>query len=861
MLRALFQWFDAHPNSYWLILALPSLLWLASAVLPSFQQEKRRASWKNEFVFLILLLGALVAWRWPYWLNANPFNPDESQFIAGAITLTRDPLFWRAVDGTTSGPLNFYALLPLHGLGLPLDYFSARVTGVLLVWMAIVGCYRLFASWYGIAAARLAVLPLTGFFAVATHADFLHYSSEHVPMALIAIAAWGLFRPYAPEEKRWGLLAGGFVAGMLPWAKLQTAPIAATLVVMALWRVMTEPDLAKPDRIRRACKLLGAAALPSLAIITIVGVTGQLGHLYRDYLLQNFSYVDQNWSAGSALRQLWQFGLESRSFPAFGAVALLLIGWAGIAGKAATKKSFIAAGTLTCVAVWCVMAPKRPSLHYTLLAIVPLGLWAGLAIGELWNQGSRIPSRRWYTTAATVGGLCIIVGIRAALGAPNMFGEFADHWRRPRSAAGNIVRALTHRDDRLAVWGWMDRVYVDAGLAQATRESETFEQIAPSRQQQHYRNRYVGDIRRSRPAVFIDATGPGAPYFSDRTASSHEIVPALAEFVRDNYRQLTDLGYARIYVRTDRFAERPVADVDLWRMISSSRRDPDPNGPLSISPKRLARKKIYGRTMQMMLPPAEMVWALDGTERELYLEYGFDPKAVESRKSNGAEIIVELQVPEGPPRQVFSRALDPVRRRDDVGKLSSKIVFPPFPAGTKLAVRTTPGEFGDNAWDWIFVGQVDLVRAPFFSPDQFPNYSRTPEKIVTEYPSLLDSNGEKLLMTHAPTTMHFSLKGTERRWRFDYGFQEGAYTGDGHTGGATFVVELKRGDQPVTVLFSRQLDPVKIESDRGRLHADVTLPVLQPGDELVMRIDAGSSPGWDWTYITNLKVESGAGGE
>ncbi|MEO7415376.1 MAG: hypothetical protein ABIZ81_18680 [Opitutaceae bacterium] len=855
MLRALFQWFDTHPHSYWLILTLPSLLWLASAVQPIFETGKRRGSWKSDAAFLVLLLGTLVAWRWPHWLNANPFNPDESQFIAGAITLTRDPLFWRAVDGTTSGPLNFYALLPLHGLGLPLDYFSARLTGVLLVWMAIVGCYRLFVSWYGVAPGRLAVLPLTAFFAVATDADFLHYSSEHVPLALIAIAAWGLFRCYAPGEKRWGFLAGGLVAGMLPWAKLQTAPIAATLVLLALGRVMTEPDLAKRGRIRAGLKLIGAAALPSLVIIMVIGAAGQLGHLYRDYLVQNFSYLDQNWSTGSAVRQLWVFSLESRNLPAFGGIAIALIVFAGIAGKAASKKAFIAAGILTGVAVWCVVAPKRPSLHYTLLAIIPLGLWAGTSIGELWNQGSRISSRRLWAAVAAVGALGVIVGIRAAQGAPAMFGEFADHWRRPRSATGNIVRALTNPDDRLAVWGWMDRVYVETGLPQATRESETFEQIAPSRQQQHYRDRYVGDITRTRPAVFIDATGPGAPYFNDRAASSHEIVPALAEFVQNNYRLLTDLGYALIYVRADRFAARPLSDSELWRMVSGSRRDPDPKGPLSLSPRRLVRKKIYGRTVQMMLPPAEMVWALDGTERELYLDYGFDPKAVESGKGNGAEIIAELQVAEGPPRQVFNRSIDPVKRSDDRGNLSSRIILPPFPPGSKLVVRTTPGEFGDNAWDWIYVGQVDLVRAPFFSPDQFPNYSRVPEAIVSEYSSLLESNGEKLLMTHAPTSMRFSLGGTERRLQFDYGFQPGAYTGDGQTDGATFVVELKRGDQTSSVLFSRQLDPVKSEADRGRLHADITLPALQPGAQLVLRIDAGQSPGWDWTYFTHLQIE------
>ena len=57
----------------------------------------------------------LLAWRWPFLLQASEYNPDESQLLAGALTLTRDPVFWRSVDGTTSGPLNFY----LHPHRLP----------------------------------------------------------------------------------------------------------------------------------------------------------------------------------------------------------------------------------------------------------------------------------------------------------------------------------------------------------------------------------------------------------------------------------------------------------------------------------------------------------------------------------------------------------------------------------------------------------------------------------------------------------------------------------------------------------------------------------------------------------------------
>jgi hypothetical protein len=37
--------------------------------------------------------------------NRQYVDPDESQLIAGAMTLQHDPTFWRSVDGSTLGPV------------------------------------------------------------------------------------------------------------------------------------------------------------------------------------------------------------------------------------------------------------------------------------------------------------------------------------------------------------------------------------------------------------------------------------------------------------------------------------------------------------------------------------------------------------------------------------------------------------------------------------------------------------------------------------------------------------------------------------------------------------------------------------
>src|SRR3954469_2997296 len=166
-----FQWLDAHPGSYWLVVALGTG-WLVAQWLILLRRENNckageRAprAWRG----LLVLFFFILAWRWPFLFTAAEYNPDESQLIAGSITLAHDPVFWHSVDGTTSGPLNFYLLVPYTWLGIPLDYFTARLTGLVLITGALFAIYRTLAVHYGRSIAWIGIIPTAAFFATATY--------------------------------------------------------------------------------------------------------------------------------------------------------------------------------------------------------------------------------------------------------------------------------------------------------------------------------------------------------------------------------------------------------------------------------------------------------------------------------------------------------------------------------------------------------------------------------------------------------------------------------------------------------------------------------------------------------------------
>jgi len=142
---------------------VPTLLWLGWIANGLWRgPDPRSLAHKKNVAFALLLFGVLLAWRWPFLLSATELgNPNESQLVAGAITLSYDPVFYRSVDGTTSGPLNFYALLPTHWLGIPHDYFNARFTGLLLLWGGMLATQSLPALAYGTALARFNRHPHT----------------------------------------------------------------------------------------------------------------------------------------------------------------------------------------------------------------------------------------------------------------------------------------------------------------------------------------------------------------------------------------------------------------------------------------------------------------------------------------------------------------------------------------------------------------------------------------------------------------------------------------------------------------------------------------------------------------------------
>lgn len=713
MLSALFHWLDLHPGTYWVLVAaatVPVIARLGQMIGRDARNPGTTPpgiSWLDALGLFLFLL----AWRWPFLLVSYDYNPDESQLIAGALTLNRDPVFWRSVDGGSSGPLNYYLLVPWHWLGAPLDYFTARLTCLLLTWGALLACLRTLARNFGRTAAWLSIMPAAAFFATVTQPELTNLSTEQLPTLLIALS-FGLLADRTPSD-RWRLWTACLAAGALPWAKLQSAPIGLVLLGWGWWQVWFAPGPAASLRWRRTAEITLAAALPTLFFAGLAAATGQAEAAWIRFVLQNVSYTATGTSPAGidALLSLWRNAWADGSFPLFLAVVAAGLVAATVAMMVRRERPsllMVAAAVVALAALVAVITPRRDYLHYVLLLPIPLTLWFGVALGGWWRE-LQTPRRRAALAGMVLAAALLPLAQRSLEGQAPVYGGFSHHWKYPRSNVAAVVHALAGRDDTLGTWGWACALHVECALPQATRDGTTALSIDANPHQAYHRAVYLADLQSSRPPVFVDAVGPGAFVFTDRERQAHESFPELAAFIRQNYTLVLEQLDARIYARNDLPAIRDLTPDRLQQLVMQGR-DPE-KFLMSLTPEALAtvQRKFIGPRKVALLPPAARVeWPLDAGMSAVALEFGCDPVAGPDRGSDAA-FTLEVVDPTAT-RPIFQRVLDPARQAGDRDLQHAQVVLPAFAPGSVLVLRTDPARNG------LYLASLKLQRPPMPPP-------------------------------------------------------------------------------------------------------------------------------------------------
>jgi hypothetical protein len=541
------------PGPQTLYLALSSLVILGSFIWVIRADDKPLATrFDGPWTMVILLL--LLAGRWPSLLVPWEYNPDESHLIAGALTLQIDPVFWRSVDGATAGPLDFYALWPIGSLLGNQSYLSARLTALLLIATALVAAHQAVARRLGRTSARRVIFPAVLLEAFTFHPDFLHYSTELVPVALVALAFWwGLRLEDDLTSRRLGWLASscGFVLGSVPLAKLQAAPAAAALGLWWCWVWFVRWRRGHPHARRVLFSLIVGALVPLLIFALILTRTGQWQHAIIPYLSTNVAYIgDGLGSITTTLLEIWRSagGLHGLFFPwlvTLLAGALIARRYSRTETSPGDDKFVQSAAILAVVTTICVLTPNRPFPHYLQLLVVPFTL----AVAGVWTS-----RQLHHAQLFALFGLLPLV-MMTALGLFSATFPFeTDRWAELRAAKADpltqVIQRYARAGEPLGFWGWTCRYYVSTQMPQATRDANVVFVILKNNHPEYYQQRYFSDFVRARPPVFVDAANvrpdlPGNLF--------HDVFfPALGNYIRNDYALVQTMGAVRVFVRKDR---------------------------------------------------------------------------------------------------------------------------------------------------------------------------------------------------------------------------------------------------------------------------------------------------------------------
>jgi hypothetical protein len=289
-------------------------------------------------------------------------------------------------------------------------------------------------------------------------------------------------------------------------------------------------------------------------------VTGQWRPAVTSYILQNIAYVnDSHVTISIVLLEYCYYAARPDSLlPAWlagGGLWLLLI----LPMQRSTirpARIVAAAAVMLClVGLFCILVPRRPFLHYWQLLVVPwtlvLGSTTGLVMEALESQRATLRCGVLCATLLCTTG-CLLF---ARAGCPHPYvGRLALYHASRQGPVAKELMKYARSGEALGTWGWMNNYYVETGLRQAVSSACTLAEILEGPNREYFCRRYLANLQRSAPPVFVDAVGPGNFYFQDRRLAHDAIFPQLAAYIRAEYTQVADVQGSRIYVRNDRLA-------------------------------------------------------------------------------------------------------------------------------------------------------------------------------------------------------------------------------------------------------------------------------------------------------------------
>ena len=544
-----------------------------------------------DIIFLISGIAFIWIARLPTLQFALPLDPDEGQFAANAMRIWAGGMDWGNFALMSTGPLDSIVLIWPRLIGLDITLTTTRIMGTALISAMSV---MLFLCIRRLSSSEIAVLscfPLFIFYASVTNVHFIHYSSENLPMLLIFVSIYGFLHITGDkpvENKLLGiLLLSAFCLGMVPFAKLQAAPLAAWVGLVLIIRIFFLEGERKQKR-RNVLLVTCAALVPSVMFLLPLLLRGEFHQFMNSCILSSVFYV----LTPSSLKDFFDFSRSSifywDIFCLYSVVSGIFLALCCLCpGTIAADRKWAGALAVSTIpaAFFCIVRSGHGFEHYLHLMLPPLALSAGV----FYSIGSdaflaRMKSARlqWAIHILVCSAMIFLIIPEAKAQIENnlayRYGGFSNRltFKSPR-----LMQWLKPNiSDTLFIWGWMPQWYLSTGLTPSARgETVTNKLMKPSPLRNYFRDQLIQDFNRRQPDFVLDAAAPDSYYFNDPNTYSISSFPALTEIMRNSYARLSSddpKGICpRLYIRKERLADIFRIIVPISRISASGRYSKD----------------------------------------------------------------------------------------------------------------------------------------------------------------------------------------------------------------------------------------------------------------------------------------------
>jgi len=470
----------------------------------------------NAFVLLFFIF-----WGQMPTIAYGPTAIDESELLISAQQFLAKPYFWLSVDPNTMGPLDILILLLPCIFGATIDYGMMHLVSLFLILSFVYVFYKTSRLFLNHQWSLIVSLPVIFGLAFMSETDYVHYSSEKLPILLLSLQIYYSCK-YLLQKKLKHALIAILISSTLPFAKLQATLIAACIDLYLVYKLIY---IEKNIRKTSILILTSGLIIPGM-VFTYIYFTAAWDDFMKSYVFNNLFYaVSSNW----ADRLKYFKGLTSQNaFMSIRLLTFLIIFYLLYKSIKTKKELYVYSLILSSSCYFAIIQPGTNFYHYDFL-LLPACFMGLITLIQGLNK-KRIIYGYLIISVAIIGITKTGGGFRLNIGRLNHFSSvLSDRYSKK-------MLVLLEPDEVISIFGWRPDLYLLTGTLPVHRSSHSDYIFRRSYDLKYYRKRFLNELKHKKPRLIFEAFGKKNFGFYHETKESILNIESFAKYVKKYYK-------------------------------------------------------------------------------------------------------------------------------------------------------------------------------------------------------------------------------------------------------------------------------------------------------------------------------------